>query len=677
MERRHYYFVFLLHLASVAAFSQREFRFSDGGQPVVLHLAEDELFSRSKRTPSNSPKWGGGSILTNESSSRFARGSWAQDRDSLAPVFYYTSDLPSHAKSLATFNALPYPEREARRAAARRVMTSKLLVRIDPSQTNSLNPTQPVAFAKSVLPGWMLVSYPDAFHALDAASWLTEHGGFEFTPVFSRVNSKRQILQRAVTDTLYPQQWHLQNSAFNLTMRNTWDIVTGKDINMVIVDDGLDIRHEDLAANAYATGQGLHANFNDGVPDDPSPVNLAEDTHGTQCAGLAAAVGFNNLGVIGVAPAVNLMGIRLIAGEATDEQNGIALAWQPKDLWTHVSSNSWGPADSGASAGRISALQLAGMSIAARENRGGLGTIIVVSAGNGRASDDDQSYDAFSSSRFAIAVGAVNREGKQSSYSESGMGVAVSAFGGEFSPPATMWTANVMGEAAAAKRMADHETSQAPVNYSDAFNGTSAAAPQVSGTAALMLERNPRLGYRDVKEILMRTANRENLEGRDPFVKNGGGFILSHSFGAGLVNVSAAVALAATWTNLGELFTTVKEDNVSANLPDDGKNGLIAEFDFADIVPLRVEHVEVTFGIKHPIRGELSFMIESPSGMKSIARRRPKDDGADFTEYLMTSVMHWGESSVGGKWRVSVLDEVPGDAGRWDRVSLRLYGTRR
>ena len=104
---------------------------------------------------------------------------------------------------------------------------------------------------------------------------------------------------------------------------------------------------------------------------------------------------------------------------------------------------------------------------------------------------------------------------------------------------------------------------------------------------------------------------------------------------------------------------------------------MVAEFDFSDIEDLRVEHVEVTFNIKHPLRGDLAFEIESPSGMKSIAQPRPNDDNADFTDYMMTSVMHWGESSRGGKWKVKVTDVVAGDPGRWDGVTLRLYGTRR
>ena len=43
-------------------------------------------------------------------------------------------------------------------------------------------------------------------------------------------------------------------------------------------------------------------------------------------------------------------------------------------------------------------------------------------------------------------------------------------------------------------------------DYTSRFNGTSAAAPIVTGVIALMLEANPNLTYRDVQEILVRSA---------------------------------------------------------------------------------------------------------------------------------------------------------------------------
>src|SRR5262245_11839078 len=215
--------------------------------------------------------------------------------------------------------------------------------------------------------------------------------------------------------------------------------------------------------------------------------------------------------------------------------------WQPNGLVTHVSSNSWGPADDGKSLGRMGSLQAAAVEKAATTHRGGLGTVFCVSAGNGRQASDDSSYDEFAGSRYVIGVGAVNRKGEPSSFSEQGMNVAISALGGEFNPPDVVWTTNNSGQAALDALHTKYETSNAPLNYSDAFNGTSAAAPQVSGAAALLLQENPNLGYRDVKEILMRTATKTGLSGGDDFHMNGGGFSFSHSFGAGLLNVSGAL----------------------------------------------------------------------------------------------------------------------------------------
>ena len=661
-------------LALASLWAQPEYVFSDGGREVRYRMAADEVFSRGGRgmgVTKGTREWGGGRVnklAAGDTAKSLVKSNWAQDRANLAPVFYSLSNLPS-AERLA---ALPEPERERRLAAARRVMTAKLLVHTSKEQARAFEATQPLTVENSMVEGWVTVTYADAFAALDAADWLTRQGGFEFVPVFTRMMEKKQALTRPVNDTHYAQQWHLQSAAFNLNMRNSWDLATGRGINMTVIDDGLDVKHEDLAPNAYTVEQGFHYNFNAGKIEDPSPLK-ADDSHGTSCAGLAGAAGFNNVGVIGVAPQVKLMGLRLIAGDTADDAAGIALAWQPKGILTHVSSNSWGPADDGKGDGRISTLQLAGMQIGARENRDGRGTVIVVSAGNGRDEGDDESYDEFSSSRFAIGVAAVNRGGKQSSYSESGMAVAISAFGGEFAQPDVMWTTNNSGSGAFTLKAEKFPTSLAPMNYTDSFNGTSAAAPQVSGAVALMLERNPQLGYRDVKEILMRTGIREGLQGKDEFVKNDGGFVLSHSFGAGLLNVSGALDLAKSWTNLGPLVTAEVELTGNESIADDGKI-FSADADLAGAA-IRVEHVELTFTVKHANRGDLEIGFASPSGMLSLASARPNDDNADFTDYRMTSVMHWGESA-NGKWRVLFADnKANGISGRVIKAKLKVYGT--
>ncbi len=598
------------------------------------------------------------------------------ERSAGAPVFYDRDELPS-AEALKNMT----PDRRARALAnATRILTAKLLVRIQQeSDWAPVNSTAPLSRETSDLAGWWLVSYESPDAALRATNrLLVVKNGPSFMPVFARLMQKKQAasgtLQRAVNDPLYERQWHLANDNFGIRPGAAWDIVTGKGINIVVVDDGLEVAHEDLAANAYPLQGNFHRNYNEGPANDPTPLQ-AEDNHGTNCAGLIGARGFNNVGVIGVAPEARLMGVRLIAGPASDDDTAGALGWQPNGLTTHISSNSWGPADDGTAQGRMGPLQAAAIEKMATTGRDGLGTIFVVSAGNGFGSGDDSSYDAFSRSRFVIGVGAVNRTGGSSSYSENGMNVAISALGGEFDPPGVTWTTNNSGPAALEELMKKFERSQAPMNYSDAFNGTSAAAPQVSGAAALLLERNPRLGYRDVKEILMKTARREGLNNGDEFANNGAGFSFSHSFGAGLLNVAAAVDAAATWKNLGTLQSTKLNNEIIDLIPDGGTDGLVSSFDFSKAPRLRVEHVELTVNIAHDQRGDLAFVIQSPSGMLSVAAPRAADEGKDLENYIFTSVRHWGENSS-GTWKVKVLDSKKnGKIGAVGDLTVTIYGT--
>ena len=662
-------------VALTGLWAQSDYTFSDGGRQANYRLAQDEVFSKASLAPAaaGSHAWGGGTVLklsSGEAARKMVKSSSARSRGSMSPVFYYAGDLPT-AEKLA---ALPAVERDRMLANARRAMTAKLLVRLEKAQTKTLAETQPTGFETSLLSGWMLVSYADAFAALDAADWMTQKGGFEFSPVFSRTMNTRQALARDVNDPLYPKQWHLQPAApFNLSMGNTWDSVTGKDINIAVIDDGLEVKHEDLFSNSFPLGQGFHRNFNDGDPTDPTPTDIKQN-HGTSCAGLAAATGFNSLGVSGVAPEARMMGLRLIAGATSAEDNGTALAWQPDGIITHVSSNSWGPADDGKSDGTISSLQLAGMRKGVTENRNKLGTVYLISAGNGRSDGDDESYDGFSSSRYGIAVAAVNRGGTQSSYSENGMAVAIAAFGGEFQPPDVTWTTNNSGPESYALLQTKAPTTTAPINYTDSMNGTSAAAPQISGAVALMLQKNPLLGYRDVKEILMTTGNAKDLKGSTDFFKNGAGLTLSHSFGAGVVNVAAAVELAGKWKNLGPEISVESLVNFPVPIPEVGSDVATLEFDLSS-AQIRVEHVEFTFTLTHAKRGTVSFGLQSPAGTLSLAAPRSLDDNANFIEYTMTSVMNWGESAA-GKWKLLVADNVvDGIKGDIRNVKLVVYGT--
>lgn len=583
-------------------------------------------------------------------------------------LFHDPAALPAPAR----LEAMSPEDRAERLRRAERWYTAKVLVR-HPDRREK-RPFAPLTVEPAPLAGWSIETYPDAKQAQRAAQWMASQG-WEVSPLVARRRFRKQAMsttrQREVNDPLFPKQWHLGADSLNLGA--AWDYVTGKGTNIAVVDDGLEISHVDLKENAYPLDSGYHHNFNDGPAGDPTPA-LIEDHHGTACAGIVAARGFNSEGLAGIAPEARLMGLRLIAGPVTDEMEGQAFAWQPAGTTVHVSSNSWGPGDDGVDGGRQGPLAMAGLAKATRENRDGLGTVVVVSAGNGRKKGDNSSFDAYASSRFAIAVAAINRAGEPSSYSEEGMNVAISAYGGEYFPPDVIWTTNRSGAEANAL-LKEPGASEAPINYTDSFNGTSAAAPQVSGAVALLLERNPRLHYRDVKEILLTTARRTGLKGGDPFATNGGGFAFSHSFGAGVLNVAKALEAADGWKSLPALTDVSAQQTLELALPDEGTSEPI-RFALPDS-NLRVEHVEFTVTVTHPLRGDLSFELTSPSGMKSVATRRPNDDTQDFTAYTFTSVRHWGEASS-GTWELRLTDSVANGAkGIVKAASLKIYGTAR
>lgn len=661
------------------------YTFSDGGKPERFEFAPNEAYISFDRATDRS------AAMARVKKTLDANMESASETGETGFVVVLSQPAREAVKKLRSgksqFEAVRsvapvfYDASEVHRDAARRFVTSRLLVKLGAgggAWSKLQESTHAQSRKDSLIKGWSLVEYGDPYTALDAADSLTRDGGWEFIPVFAQQLEKRQAkasgqLQRPVNDPLYPNQWHLGGTGPNLLMNAAWDVATGKGINVAVVDDGLDVAHEDLAGNAYPLETNNHRNYNSGPPNDPTPANPGQN-HGTNCAGLIAAVGFNNIGVIGVAPEANLMGLRLIAEPSGDDAIADAMSWQPNGLVTHVSSNSWGPADDGKALGTMGALQAAAIA-QANTHRNGLGTVFLVSAGNGRQAGDDASYDAFAASRFTIAVGAVGRTGDPSSFSEQGINVAISAFGGEFNPPDVTWTTNNSGADALASLQSKFPTSQAPVNYSDAFNGTSAAAPQVSGAVALLLQANPNLGYRDVKEILMKTATKTGLQNGDAFRDNGAGFSFSHSFGAGLLNVSAALDLAAGWTNLGPLTSITLKSADIAPIPDGSQDGAVFSFDFSAAQKLRVEHVEFIVNVQHPNRGELGFIVTSPSGMTSIVQNRAPDTGANFENYSFTTVRDWGESST-GVWTVRVIDiagnGVTGTAGN---LTMNIWGT--
>ena len=486
----------------------------------------------------------------------------------------------------------------------------------------------------------------------------------------------RQLVKRYIPNDTYfawqatepGYQWHLRNTGQNggsvgidLNVTTAWDQWKGSGVTIGVVDDGLETSHPDLAASVDL----MHDyDFND-ADGDPSPSG--QDNHGTACAGLAAARGNNGQGISGAAPEATLAGLRLIAAPTTDEDEADAFLHARQEI--AIKSNSWGPNDDGQTIGGPGILSRQALATAVTTGRGGLGTVFIWAAGNGRQNGDDSNYDGWANAPEAIAVSAINDKGKLAVYSEPGSNILVCApSSGDGQSVTTTDRNGPAGYNAGGGGNFDNAA------YTNDFGGTSAACPLVAGVTALMLQANPRLGYRDVQEILVRTA-RQNDSADNNWVINGAGLPFNVNYGAGVVDATAATSLALTWVNLPPLETRVPS-SPPANLaiPDRPAAGVSQFFTVTESDNLRLGHVTVRVAATHDSRGDLEWSLTSPGGVTArLARSRSGDYESDLAWTFMTTHF-WGERSV-GQWRLHVEDRRVDQTGTLNAATLSFSGT--
>ncbi len=488
--------------------------------------------------------------------------------------------------------------------------------------------------------------------SLDTAALLARDG----RTAFAYPDWQLAMATRAVPDDpLFPRQWHLTDSRGLQGLPSVWDDFRGSRRQVVaIVDDGLDSAHPDFVGNFMLT---LSWDF---VDNDNNPAHgLFDEGHGTACAGVAAARGFNGLGVCGASPWAGLAGIRLL-GNISSSTAAAALTWRGQNI--SVYTNSWGPPDDGATLVGPDPLMALALASGTGTGRGGLGSIYVWAAGNGRLRHDNANYDGFANSRRTIAVAATDSEGRQAPYSEPGACILVNAPSG--TPGLGITTTDRGGS-----------NGYASGAYTSTFGGTSAASPLVAGVVALALQANPRLTWRDVQHVLALSADKNDPQ--DPsWFANGAGRLVSHAYGFGRVNAQAAVTLARAWRTLPPERAATARRRVDTAIPDNDPLGVISRIDIAE--DLQVEFVEVAFSAAdHPFWSDLRVELTSPSGATSVlAESRPGSaSGSRYDGWIFGSVLHLGESSRGA-WSLRVSDRLARDTGTFQSWALTIHGTR-
>ncbi len=333
-------------------------------------------------------------------------------------------------------------------------------------------------------------------------------------------------------DSIRARQYWLTQYGFD----ELWDQATGKGVTVAVIDTGVDARHQDLAGRVLA---GYDASLGRSAGSTPSASPSATSTssaspsaassasasdrakgweglglepeHGTLVASLIAGAGHHNsttpsnrgepgspAGIMGIAPEAKILPISLELGSASpktrsvDEQIPDAVRYAV-DQGAHIINLSVG-------SDKTSWPQSWDSAFAYAEEKG---VIIVASAGNRGAGLTQVGAPA--TMPGVLTVGGVDQNRKDSwSDSSQGISIAVSA------PSQAMIGA-------------------IPGNRYATWSGTSAAAPIVSGLAALIKEKYPDLTGNQIIQRIISSADDAGADGRDPL------------YGYGIINPAAAL----------------------------------------------------------------------------------------------------------------------------------------
>ena len=497
------------------------------------------------------------------------------------------------------------------------------------------------------------------------------------------------------SDPLFQEQWHLKNTGQaarsagtpgeDVNVEPVWNNGRqGAGVRVAVVDDGLEIGHPDLQANVVP-----NQSFNyvtrttDPTPSDPT------DGHGTQVAGVAAAVGNNNLGGRGAAPAASLVGYNLTTTGGNVSANE-ADAMTRNASAVHISNNSWGAADDRGTLDPSSLSWQTAINTGLSSGRTGKGTIYTWAAGNG-APRDNSNYDGRANFRGVIAICATDPNGKKADYSEPGANLWVCTPSATDDPQGLpmITTTDLTGAAgnnSTATSCRSWITELSDLNYTRCFNGTSSATPLASGVIALVLQTNPNLTWRDLRLILAETARKNDASDPDwlDIGANtiGGRYHHNHKYGFGVIDANAAVQRALLWNNAGPQASSGSPvQNVNAQIPDNNTTGVTATVTASELPFNQIEWVEVSFSATdHTYFGDLQIELRN-NGTGTVSRLADKHacrpdslcQSGGYNNWQFGTSRHLGENP-NGSWSLIVKDLAPQDSGTFQSWRIVFYG---
>lgn len=322
----------------------------------------------------------------------------------------------------------------------------------------------------------------------------------------------------APNDPGFPKQWALNNlgqdggtKRADIDALLAWSKSQGSEkVVVAVLDTGVDYTHKDLVENMWTRPESMPqyaddelGSFDDlhGFDADTNEADpMDENGHGTHCAGIIGAEGNNGEGIAGINWNVRIMPLKFLGkGGFGSTKNAIeainyAIDRKQKGVNVRVINASWGSTQY--SRALEDAIRAAGEQ----------GILFVAAAGNNGTDNDKRAhYPSNFNLPNVISVAAMDRNDAITSFSNFGVKTVHIAAPGR-----------------------DIYSTWLNDGYRDA-SGTSMAAPQVSGVAALILAAEPGLSVDKLRDRILKSADHISaLEGK---VATGGRLCATQALG--------------------------------------------------------------------------------------------------------------------------------------------------
>lgn len=496
---------------------------------------------------------------------------------------------------------------------------------------------------------------------------------------FAEPNFVTETKKAAVpNDEYFHEQWHLHNTGQDgglagedVRARDAWDITKGSpSIVIAAIDDGVDIEHPDLQANIWKNPNPADPDVNGwnffSDNDNPRPQKFSppyddldgNDSHGTPCAGVAAAVGNNGLGVSGMAPMCKILPVKIFMGNDMVPNNILADAIRYAGQKADVLSNSWGTTPSSDVSQAIKDV--------IRIGRRGKGCPVFVATGNTDPVGND--YISFPSSvPEAIAVGASNNQGVLSYYSDYGEGI-------DFVAPSNGGTKGIFTTDVAIRgrgfNIGNVNQGDAEGLYTNSFGGTSSATPLAAGVAALILSLNPDLAWDQVRRYMRDSADKIDAQ-RGNYAN---GYSLKYGFGR--INARRALEMVKDDMQGGHEGNVIEKSAAPGiAVPDHDLKGIASSIMVDE--DGTIESVEsVSVNISHTFQGDLLVSLVSPDNTV-IMLHDGIGGGADnlvetYDSSRIPALQQLEGKSVRGQWILRVIDRWASDTGTLNDWKIRI-----